>query len=201
MTLLRNTLLVFSILTLGSIARADAIITGSTASGDTFSIDATTTPYAPGIVSITGATGTVIVGGVSNTITGIEAPSAPGVVTYSDSGYFIFNDLLYAPPATPFDYYGALFTLSNGSDVELNLFYNNSGDPTSGVYYDNSGFNSPIASISVTYTSQLDIPNVIPVNVAPEPSSIVLLGTGLLASAFILRKKLVPAVAETGTLA
>jgi PEP-CTERM motif len=196
MALLRNTLLACSVFALSTIARADALITGTTASGDTFSIDATTSYYAPGIVNIIGATGTVTIGGVANSITGVETPTAPGVVTYSTSGFFIFDNLLFAPPATPFDYDGGLFTLADGSDLELNLFYND-GAPTSGVYYNNSGFNSSITSIDVTY-------NVSPhggVAATPEPSSIVLLGSGLLVSAFILRKKLVPVVAETSRLA
>ena len=183
MTLLRNTLLVFSMLALGSIARADAIITGSTSSGDTFSIDVTTTYFAPGIVDITNATGKVTIDGVANTITGVEATTAPGVVTYSSTGFFIFDNLLFAPPATPFDYDGALFTLADGTDLELNLVYNN-GDLTSGVYYNNSGYNASITSIQIAST--------------PEPSSFVLLGSGLMASAFVLRRKLVPIVAQTG---
>jgi PEP-CTERM motif len=203
MTLLRNTLLVCSIFALSIVARADAIITGSTASGDTFSIDAITSNYAPGILNITGAIGEVTIGGVANTITGVQTPTAPGVVTYSTSGFFIFDNLLYTGSTTPFDYYGGLFTLANGTDLELNLFYNN-GDPTSGVYYNNSGFNSPITSINVMYTVNQVDEHAIGANAigaTPEPSSMVLLGSGLMISAFILRKKLVPVVAETSHLA
>jgi hypothetical protein len=202
MTLLRNTLLLAcSIFALSLVARADAIITGSTASGDIFAIDATTSYYSPGVLSITGAIGTVTIGGVLNSITGVQDPTAPGVATLSTSGFFIFDNLLYKGQTTPFDYYGGLFTLANGAALELNLFYNN-GDPASGVYYNNSGFNTPITSINIMYTVDQGAPvGSHAVAATPEPSSIVLLGSGLMISAFILRKKIFPVVAETSRLA
>ena len=201
MALLKNILLVCSIFALSLAARADAIITGSTASGDSFAIDATLSDYAPGVWNITDAMGTVTIGGVANTITGIQATTAPGVVTYSNSGFFIFDNLIFAGPATPFDYDGGLFTLANGAAMELNLFYND-GDSTSGIYYNNSGFNTPITSINIMYTVDQGAPvGSHAVAATPEPSSIVLLGSGLMISAFILRKKIFPVVAETSRLA
>ena len=100
------------------------------------------------------------------------ATSAPGAETYTADGFFYFDDLLYTSGGNIFDVPGLAFTLTDGTEV--NLFYNDAS-AGSGVVYENSGYNSPLATINVTPT--------------PEPTGLALLGSGVLGVAGMARRR------------
>jgi len=144
-----------------------------TAVGTSTDISATLTGTdsgTPGIFDITGMSGTV---------NGLDAAllptSGPGVATNSavvNNWYITYDNVLNMNPGQPyFDLSGLGFTLSNGSLG--NLYY------SGGYLYAQLGDNPPFSQ-SVTVTT----------SAVPEPSSLIMLGTGLIGALGVCRRKL-----------
>lgn len=133
---------------------------GQIASG-TLTTSDTVNPATSGGYDVLSITGTGW-GGVP--ITGLIPPSSPGTVTFSPSGYFIFDNLLYAPagPPTHVDNDGLLFAYGPGT--EANIYGNSSLGIGAGsdTYYVNNG-----ANVNGTFA----------VSAVPLPAALPLFGT------------------------
>ena len=170
-----------SCLLASSAAHADAILTGTSVNSDTYSLDFQIDPDAtPGLFDITGVSGITTINGVTQPVATLISTSAPGVITLSPSGYFTLNNILY-PTGNAFDAAGVAFTLADGTEV--NLFYNDN-TAGSGLLYENNGYNSVIVGNSLSFSPD---PNA--TTVTPEPSSLILLGTGILGAAAAARRR------------
>jgi hypothetical protein len=164
-----------SLLFLATVAMADQF--SITAVGNTTNISASLTGTdsgTPGIFDITGMTGTV--NGLDATLL---PTSGPGVATNSavvNGWWTIYDNLLNMNTGSPyFDVDGLGFTLSDGSIG--NLFY------SGGYLYAQLGDNPPFSeAVSVSAIA------------TPEPSSLILLGTGALGFFGPIRRKLFPRV-------
>jgi hypothetical protein len=154
------------------------VLTGTLApSGDNGSASGITLT-AP-VYDITGATGTI--NGIS--VTGVLANCLPGAC---NNGVFTWDNLLSA--SSPYlDDYGLGLSLRDGTQADIygggvfgstvaqTLYYY---DPSDG--FSDNGNGPAIANLKV----------IDPPNVAPEPASVLLFGTGLLAIAVVMRKRL-----------
>jgi hypothetical protein len=116
-----------------------------------------------GTFQATSGTGSVTGPANSGVLTLFTNPTPNQTFTYSTSGFFIYNDRFFTGPNQLLDLYGLLFTLPNGTEV--NLFNNGSSINPQYLYYDNSGFNVP-----VQFT----------VSAVPEPASLTLVGVSFL---------------------
>ncbi len=118
---------------------------------------------------------------IQGLVPGNFAATAPGEVTFPDTFYFTYDNLLSPGQNDPLDDAGLAFTTTDGT------FFNLATDPTRGLVYESFQGNLPFdqrtfqgvpVSLALAATG-----------VTPEPSSIALLGTGLLVTAGVLRRR------------
>lgn len=118
----------------------------------------------PGQFLITGISGTYNGSAIAGLLPGGPAP------TISPSGAWQYDNVLYMDGNPFFDYWGLGFSLPGNEDA--NLFYN----PPFEFGFGNS-------------TSTILYPESVSVSAVPEPASIMLLGTGLLAAVGKIRRR------------
>jgi hypothetical protein len=154
----------------GITAHADSFdfsFSGSTGSGSgTFTGSLTSTP---GVYLITSVTGTTNGQTIANLLPPGTYPTSFGVSGEND------NDL-YLNGAAFVDFAGISYVLADGTDVNL-------ASEGSSEY-------AEIAGPNPTAVEALDFFTVTPAAATPEPSSFVLLGSGLLGVVGLLRKRL-----------
>ncbi len=169
-------------LALLAVAAALAISPSASADSFTFTLSGglntasgilTGTLIAPGEWNITGAIGFDINGQAATVV----ANPTPGSLNTS-LGFVNFDDLLMPPPGAPsVTNGGLLFLLADGDYVNIwsvgDQLYIDTYDPATGWL--NNGLNGDPISDSITP--------------APEPSSLLLLGTGLAGLAFLAFRK------------
>ena len=141
--------------------------------------------------SITGASGTID----GFAVTGVAPCAYPNVCGGIDS--ITWDNILYYPAVVTFpntgaanvDWQGLMFTLANGDYLNLYYYDNQSqgGDICGGLGYcasliDTNGAQVSFGAVGATFA---------PVPTTPEPSSLVLFGSGILGLAGILRKKMI----------
>jgi hypothetical protein len=82
-----------------------------------------------------------------------------GSATYSPSGYFIFDNQLFPSTSVPVDNPGLLFK-QTGTGDEINIFASDvEPDGTPILYYENSGFNTPITlDLDASVVSSVPLP-------------------------------------------
>ena len=149
---------------------------GATGSGTLFATD-----LGSGEWLIVDASGTFDDGANSGSISLIQNPNAPDAST-SPSGFFGYDDLLFpnASVGEILDVEGLLFSFAG---MELNLWQSGGGPGTDGWSENNE--DSGYGTFSITSESG---------NVTPEPGSLPLLATGVLALAAVLLRRASAAV-------
>ena len=154
--------------------------------GSAFSASGTLTgvadPSTPGAFDITGGVGTANGTPFSLVTPGGTSTGNPVNVTYNTAGgpyYYTYDNVVYTQGAA-LDLYGLLF--SEPTD-HLNFFVQNG---TFVYSNDASGANDFLVNFTLTDTTDA---GPTPVASTPEPSSIALLGTGLLGGLNLLRRR------------
>ena len=127
---------------------------------------------------------------ISGTLNGVAiegtVPSdfTPTTITFADTFYYTFDNLLHPnDPSDPFDQNGLGFETVDG------VQYNIGTDPMRGLLYE--AFNGVIQFDQQTYQGASVNFTLTQASVTPEPSSIALMGTGLLLTATLLRRRIV----------
>jgi hypothetical protein len=164
--------------------------TSLAAHADTFDWTLTGPPTADGGFSLIGTgtlTATAPTSGDAWHITAITGTaggdSITGLISYE------YSDNLLFPTSTLLDDNGLSFSLSDGTDVNVYSFY----DPGStGIVPGNNNYGELVSS-GAYGVGIFAISAPLSVAATPEPSTFVMLGTGLLGAAGALRRKLVRA--------